>query len=168
MKPRFRSHNRQLPTDPIRSSWGKPAVKVSHFPKFERLGGQPLAKAFLEFGGSTCKSGLHRQRLRAQFPRCSSKLRAGWPRFPLPSFQCSVRGSRHALRENLWQLSVSETDIRRHFWKSGYTELAEAASLPANTLTQRFEDDQVFEDHAKICLHIGRIPSEVRAMDWND
>lgn len=88
--------------------------------------------------------------------------------FPLPSFQCSVRGSRHALRENLWQLSVSETDIRRHFWKSGYTELAEAASLPANTLTQRFEDDQVFEDHAKICLHIGRIPSEVRAMDWND
>lgn len=57
---------------------------------------------------------------------------------------------------------ISETDIRRHFWKSGYTELAEAAGLPPNTLTQRFEDDQVFEDYAKICLHIGRIPSEVQ------
>ncbi len=57
---------------------------------------------------------------------------------------------------------VSETDIRRHFWKSGYTELAEAAGLPPNTLTQRLEDDQVFEDYAKICLHIARIPSEAQ------
>lgn len=57
---------------------------------------------------------------------------------------------------------ISVTDIRRHFWKSGYTELAEAAGLPPNTLRQRLEDDQVFEDYAKICLHIGRIPSGVQ------
>ncbi len=44
---------------------------------------------------------------------------------------------------------ISANDIRRHFWKSGYTELAEAAGLPPNTLTRRFEDDQVFKDYAK-------------------
>lgn len=57
---------------------------------------------------------------------------------------------------------VSGNEIRRHFWRSGYTELAEAAGLPPNTLTQRFEDDEVFEDYAKICLHIGKIPNEMQ------
>jgi hypothetical protein len=52
--------------------------------------------------------------------------------------------------------------VRHHFWKGGYSELAEAAGLQPNTLTQRFEDAEVFEDYAKICLHIGRIPSETQ------
>jgi len=57
---------------------------------------------------------------------------------------------------------ISRKDVRHHFWIGGYTELAEAAGLQPNTLTQRFDDDLVFDDYAKICLHIGRIPSETQ------
>ncbi|MGA7711364.1 MAG: hypothetical protein WCA81_05645, partial [Rhizomicrobium sp.] len=57
---------------------------------------------------------------------------------------------------------IPRKDVRHYFWKGGYTELAKAAGLQPNTLMQRFEDDEVFDDYAKICLHIGRIPSETQ------
>lgn len=57
---------------------------------------------------------------------------------------------------------IPRKDVRHHFWKGGYSELAKVAGLQPNTLTQRFEDAEVFEDYAKICLHIGRIPSETQ------
>ncbi|HVZ09731.1 hypothetical protein [Rhodopila sp.] len=57
---------------------------------------------------------------------------------------------------------IPRKDVRHHFWKGGYSELAEAAGLQPNTLTQRFEDAEVFEDYAKVCVHIGRVPSETQ------
>ena len=54
---------------------------------------------------------------------------------------------------------VTEKDVNRHFWRLGYTELAQEAGLPPNTFQPRLEDDEVFEDYAKICLHVGQIPN---------
>lgn len=57
---------------------------------------------------------------------------------------------------------IPRKDVRHRFWKGGYSELAASAGLQPNTLTQRFEDAAVFQDYAKVCLHIGRIPSETQ------
>lgn len=54
---------------------------------------------------------------------------------------------------------ITEAQVNRHFWKGGYTELAQAAGLPPNLLQSRLDDDQVFLEFAKICLHIQCIPN---------
>lgn len=54
---------------------------------------------------------------------------------------------------------ITEAQVNRHFWKGGYTELAQAADLQPNLLQSRLDDDQVFLEYAKICLHVQCVPN---------
>jgi hypothetical protein len=54
---------------------------------------------------------------------------------------------------------VTEAQVVYHFWKGGYTELAQEAGLEPNQRQVRLDDDQVFSDYAKICLDIRRVPN---------
>jgi hypothetical protein len=54
---------------------------------------------------------------------------------------------------------ITEHQVNRHFWRGGYTELAQAAGLEPNSLQSRLEDDQVFQEYVKICLDIQCVPN---------
>jgi Holliday junction resolvase len=55
---------------------------------------------------------------------------------------------------------ITNAEVDYHFWKGGYTELAEEAGLQPNNWQERLGDDLVFEDYAKVCLNIGKIPND--------
>jgi hypothetical protein len=54
---------------------------------------------------------------------------------------------------------ITEAQVNRCFWKGGYTELAQAAELQPNLRQSRLDDDQVFLEYSKICLHIQCVPN---------
>jgi hypothetical protein len=49
---------------------------------------------------------------------------------------------------------ITQAQVKYHFWKSGYTELADAAGLQPNLLQSRLDDAEVFIDYAQICLYV--------------
>jgi hypothetical protein len=54
---------------------------------------------------------------------------------------------------------ISEAQVNRHFWKGGYTELAQEAGLQPNLLQLRLDDEEVFSEYAKVCLSIVCVPN---------
>lgn len=76
---------------------------------------------------------------------------------------CAAKNDGMAPGKGLFQKTsgVTEAQVKYHFWKGGYTELAQEAGLEPNLFNQtRLDDDQVFSDYAKICLHIQSVPNE--------
>jgi hypothetical protein len=74
---------------------------------------------------------------------------------------CAAKNSGKTPGKILFQKTcgITEAQVNRHFWKGGYTELAQAADLRPNLLRSRLEDDHVFNEYAKICLHIQCVPN---------
>jgi hypothetical protein len=76
---------------------------------------------------------------------------------------CAAKNDGKAPGKELFQKTcgITSAQVKYHFWKGGYTELAQEAGLKPNLFQQvRLDDDQVFSDYAKICLHIQSVPNE--------
>jgi Holliday junction resolvase len=75
---------------------------------------------------------------------------------------CAAKNRGEAPGKELFRKTcgITEAQVKYHFWKGGYTELAQEAGLQPNLFKQvRLDDDQIFNDYAKICLHIQSVPN---------
>jgi hypothetical protein len=75
---------------------------------------------------------------------------------------CAAKNGSKPPGKKLFQKNCGITDaqVKYHFWKGGYTELAREAGLQPNLRQVRLDDGQVFNDYARICHHIQSVPNE--------
>jgi Meiotically up-regulated gene 113 len=77
---------------------------------------------------------------------------------------CTIKNENKPPHKKLFteMCGVTEADVRRHFWRDGYTELAREAGVQPNLRNSRLDDNKVFEEYAKICLYIQKIPNSIQ------
>jgi len=73
---------------------------------------------------------------------------------------CALQMGRTPGKEEFEKRTGMKASEVYYYW-GGFSKLAQDAGLEANSLTERHDDEIVFKDFARICLHLGKIPGNL-------